>query len=503
MSYAALETHHRRLYHLSHADSMLGWDEATMMPPGGGEARAEALSTLRGVIHAAATEPGLGALFEAAEGELSRRALSPWQQANLREMKRSWVRQSAIPQDLVEAASLAESRSEQAWRRLRALNDWQAYRPMLEDVVGKKREIAGCLSERLGLDPYDALVDGFEPGRNSAEITTLFTELRAFLPGFIQAVQEKQAREPHRLPEGRFPIEAQKALGQLLMRCAGFDFRRGRLDVSHHPFCGGVPEDVRITTRYDEASFVQALMGVMHETGHAKYEQNLPSDWVSQPVGRARGMGMHESQSLLLEMQVCRGREFLKFAAPKIAEAFPASLEADPAAFSLENLYRLYTRVKPDFIRVDADEVTYPCHVILRFEIERPLMLGKLQVKEIPEIWNARMQELLGISTEGEYRNGCLQDVHWPAGLFGYFPSYTLGALVAAQLYQAANRDVPGLTQSISEGDFAPLDQWLKERVWSVASSLDTADIVLHATGAPLGTAALEQHLRRRYLEEE
>ncbi|HEY8945353.1 MAG TPA: carboxypeptidase M32, partial [Polyangiaceae bacterium] len=353
-----------------------------------------------------------------------------------------------------------------------------------------------------GLDPYDALLDGFEPGATSASVERLFAELGAFLPGFIPAVLEKQAAEPLRVPKGPFPIERQKWLGAALMQRSGFDFKRGRLDVTHHPFCGGVPEDVRVTTRYDETSFVSALMGVMHETGHAKYEQNLPRDWLSQPVGRARGMGMHESQSLLLEMQVCRGRHFLEFARPFIAEAFPQAFAVEPTAFTTDNLYRLYTRVKPDFIRVDADEVTYPCHVILRFEIERPLVLGQLRVSDIPELWNERMQKLLGISTAGEHRNGCMQDVHWPAGLFGYFPSYTLGALAAAQLFQAAVRDQPTLLDGIAAGEFTPLDTWLRERVWSVGSSLDTNALLIRATGAPLGTAPFITHLRRRYLEE-
>lgn len=500
MSYGALARHQQKLFNLSHAEAMLGWDEAAMMPVGSGEARASALSTLRGVIHAESTAPFLADLFAAAEEESKTGRLSEWESANLREMTRAFVRSRALPQDLVEASSLAESRSEQAWRRLRPLNDWASFRPFLEEVVNLKRKSAQALSEALQLDPYDSLLDGYEPGARSADIAQLFAELGRFLPGFIQAVLEKQRSEALVVSNGPFPIERQRWLGANLMQRAGFDFTRGRLDVSHHPFCGGVPEDVRITTRYDESSFVSALMGVMHETGHAKYEQNLPPEWLSQPVGHARGMAMHESQSLLLEMQVCRGREFLEFARPLIEEAFPDAFVANPEAFSCDNLYRLYTRVKPDFIRVDADEVTYPCHVILRFEIERPLILGQLEVKDIPDLWNARMQELLGISTAGEYRNGCMQDVHWPAGLLGYFPTYTLGALTAAQLFRAARRDVTGLGEAIAQGDFKPLDQWLREHVWSLGSRYTTGQIVERATGAPLGASAFVAHLNERYL---
>lgn len=501
MSYAALEKHHRRLSHLLHAEAILGWDEAAMMPEGGGEARAAALSTLRGLIHAESTSPRLGELFEAAEAEDRAGRLDTWQSANLREMRRSFERSKAVPQDLVEAASLAESRSEQAWRRLRPLNDWESFKPFLEEVVNLKRQTAQALAASLGREPYDCLLDGFEPGAQSGTITKLFEELGAFLPSFIQSVLDKQRREPVEVPEGPFPVDRQKWLGETLMRRAGFDFTHGRLDVSHHPFCGGVPEDVRITTRYDEASFVKALMGVMHETGHAKYEQHLPRAWLSQPVGHARGMALHESQSLLLEMQVCRGREFLEFAAPIIQQAFPEAFARSPAAFSTDNLYRLYTRVKPDFIRVDADEATYPCHIIVRFEIERPLITGALRVSDVPELWDARMRELLGISTAGDYTNGCMQDVHWPAGLFGYFPTYTLGALAAAQLFEAATRDVPGLGSALAQGDFSGLDGWLEANVWSLGSSLETNAIVERATGAPLGTSAFVAHLRRRYLD--
>lgn len=500
MSYAALEAHEKRLYQLLHAEAMLSWDEATMMPVEGGEARAQCLSTLRGVMHAAATAPGLAELFVRAEDELAENSLELWQAANLREMKRDWVRKSALPQDLVEASSLAKSRSEQAWRQLRLQNDWKTFRPLLEEVVSLERQVAQALSERLGLDPYDALVDGYEPGMKSAQIAPLFTELEAFLPGFTEQVLEKQAREEPTPLAGSFAVERQKWLARELMQRAGFDFKRGRLDASHHPFCGGVPEDVRITTRYDPASFLSALMGVMHETGHAKYEQNLPRRWVSQPVGRARGMAVHESQSLLLEMQVCRSRQFLQLATPLFREAFPDAMATNSAALELENLYRVQTRVHPGRIRVDADEVTYPCHVIFRFEIERGLILGKLSVSDIPEVWNLRMQELLGIRTEGDFANGCLQDVHWPAGLFGYFPSYTLGALIAAQLFQAAQRDVPLLLHGVAQGDFVPLDRWLNQKIWSLGSTLSTSQLVEQATGAPLGATAFTQHLRDRYL---
>jgi len=502
MHYDTLAARHRRLNHLGHVEAIVGWDEATMMPEGGGEARAEALATLRVLAHEMATESSIADLIDGAKNEARRGELDAWQTANVREIERLYIRETCLPAELVEASSRAESRSEQAWRRLRKENDWASYVPLLEDVIARKREIASALSSRLDLSPYDALLDGYEPGMRAATIDALFADLRGFLPGLIAAVVERQRAEPVIVPKGPFSVERQRALGVEVMKRVNFDFRHGRIDVSHHPFCGGVPRDVRITTRYDEGDFIKSFMGVLHETGHAKYEQNLPAPWLDQPVGRARSMGVHESQSLLQEMQVSRSPEFLRFVAPLVREAFSNSAEAQPEAFTADNLRRLYTRVRAGFIRVDADEATYPCHVILRYEIERKLVEGTLQVADIPEAWDASMRALLGLSTAGNFKDGCMQDVHWPAGLVGYFPTYTLGALTAAQLFAAARRALPDLSDQIAAGDFKPLDAWLRAHVWSQASLRTTPELITEATGEPLGTESFKRHLRARYLGE-
>lgn len=475
---------------------MLSWDEATMMPAGGGAARAESLATLRGIIHDRTAAPELGELLNSALTE----PLDPWQRANLTEMRRAWLRATAIPHDLVEASSRAENRSEQAWRSLRPKSNWTAFLPLLREVVRLKRVVAAALGSQLGLDPYDALLDGFEPGARATQIQPIFDRLRQILPDLIGQVVDRQRGEEMRIPRGPFPIEQQRALGLQLMQKLGFDFARGRLDTSHHPFCGGVPDDVRITTRYATDDFAQSLMGVLHETGHAQYEQNLPAEWLHQPVGAARGMSIHESQSLLVELQVCRSREFFEFAAPLIQAAFPEAAAADPATYSVDNLHRLATRVRPSFIRVDADEVTYPCHVLLRFDLEKRLIAGQLDVADLPEAWDASMRELLGISTGDNHRDGCMQDVHWPAGLFGYFPAYTLGALTAAQLFRAVRQAIPALPSQLATGDFASLRRWLRDHVWKLGSSLETTELVRGATGSALDTSAFEAHLRERYL---
>jgi carboxypeptidase Taq len=279
------------------------------------------------------------------------------------------------------------------------------------------------------------------------------------------------------------------------MGIIGFDFAHGRFDVSLHPFCGGVQDDVRITTRYREDDFVSALMGTLHETGHAMYERGRPAAWRYQPVGTARGMALHESQSLLVEMQVCRSPEFLGFLAPILREAFVTEGEA----FTAENLQGLYTRVEPGFIRVDADEVCYPSHVILRYRLERAMIAGDLDLAELPGAWNDGMRELLGI-TPPDDRRGCLQDIHWYGGAWGYFPTYTLGAMTAAQLYDAAKRAVPEIPAAITRGDFKPLMAWLAENIHGQGSRWSSVELVKRASGKPLDPAIFQAHLERRYL---
>jgi carboxypeptidase Taq len=501
MSYAALTEHHRRLSQLRHVEAIVAWDESTMMPTGGGPARGEALASLRGVIHQQATHPSFGDLFAAAATEAA--DLSPWQQANLREMEREWFRAAALSQALVEAMSRAESQSEQAWRQLRPNNDFTGFLPFFREVVRLRREISQVWADRLSLSPYDALLDGFEPGARTHRIAPLFARLRSYLPGFIAKALEGQAHESVVVCQGPYAPEQQRALGLELMRRIGFDFNHGRLDTSPHPFCGGVPTDVRITTRYHIGDYTHSMMSVLHESGHAKYEQNLPRTWLGQPVGAPRCMSIHESQSLFHEMQVCRSRVFLEFVAPLIAGAFPDGFARVPEAFTPDNLFRQLTRVRPGLIRTEADEATYPCHILLRFELERGLIDGSLRPEDVPEAWDAGMRELLGLSTRGNDRDGCMQDVHWPAGLIGYFPAYTLGALTAAQLFRAARRALPEVMDQIRGGEFGAIDAWLREKIWSQGSFLETSALVERATGSPLTTEAFEQHLERRYLQRE
>jgi carboxypeptidase Taq len=495
-AYRQLEARFRRVAMLEQAIAVLRWDAAAMMPPGGAPARAEQLAVLQGIVHEQLTAPALGEIAERAAAE--DHPLDPWQQANLREMRRRLAHAAALPADLVEAASRAASDCETVWRAARVQGEFAAVLPMLEVVLRLKREIAAAKAERLGTSPYEALFDQYEPGGSIAVIDSLFDEIAGFLPDLIEAALIRQAALPAApQPDGPFPIEAQRRAALRLMEQIGFDFVHGRLDVSAHPFCGGVPDDVRITTRYDERDFARALMAVLHETGHALYQRGLPTRWRCQPVGRACGMAMHESQSLLIEMQACRSRAFMRFAAPILSEAFGG----EGPAWEAEALYRRQVRVGRTLVRVDADEATYPAHVILRYRLERAMLAGDLVPAELPGAWAEGLLALLGVAPAND-REGCLQDIHWYDGIWGYFPTYTLGALIAAQLFEAVRRAVPGVMVAIAAGDFAPLLGWLRDRIHAKGSLLSTAELVESATGEPLGTASFERHLRRRYLDQ-
>ncbi|WP_431861181.1 carboxypeptidase M32 [Azospirillum sp.] len=493
-AYQDLERRFARVAAIGGALGILGWDTQTMMPDGAADGRAEQTATLSVLAHELMTAPDMADLLATAEAQ---GGLDAWQAANLREMRRLHVQATALPADLVEATSKAISACEMAWRTARAESDYAALLPSLREVLRLVREGARAKGEALGVSPYDALLDEHDPGSRAARIDALFDDLAGFLPDLLERVLEKQAAEPPVLRlEGPFPVDRQKELGERMMRAAGFDFTRGRLDVSLHPFCGGANDDVRITTRYDEADFAKALMGVLHETGHALYEQGRPRAWMLQPVGNARGMAAHESQSLIVEMQASRSAEFIGWLAGEARAAFGGG----GPAWEPDNLRRLTTRVERGFIRVDADEVTYPAHVILRYRLEKALIAGDLDLAELPGAWNEGMRTLLGVEPPND-RLGCLQDIHWPGGGWGYFPTYTLGAMTAAQLFEAACAAEPDVKPGLARGDFAPLVGWLRTNVHGRGSlPASTDELLTGATGRPLDAAVFKRHLERRYL---
>ena len=492
MSFAKLDELGRKLEALEHALAILGADEATHMAPGGGEKRAETLALLSGMYHRQATAPEIADWIAAAENE----ALNEDQEAALREFRRQYINMTCLPPEFVERQTAARIRCEQLWRSLRPKNDWASFQPALEGVVALVREEAAMRAEALKLDPYDALMEQYDPGNRAADITPVFARLKAFLKGFVPkalaAQEERLARQPLKSLSGNYPVEKQRELGLAMMAALGFDLNHGSLSVSHHPFCGGVPSDVRITTRYRTTEFLSALMGTLHETGHALYEQNLPKEWSHWPLGKARGMAMHESQSLFVEKQIGRNPAFWQWALTVVETHLGER-------WALAEILPHVHHVERGLILVDADEVTYPLHVILRYELELDLIAGRLKVADLPEAWDAGMREYLGLGTIDNPADGPMQDVHWPAGAFGYFPSYTLGAMMAAQQWAALTQEYPAAEEDLVRGDFSAINAWRRERIWSQGSRWSTPELMERATGEKLDAAHFIRHLEDRY----
>lgn len=497
MSYAVLEKTFHRLAQLEHAGAMLGWDQQVMMPSKGNAARGEAMAELDVLATEIIQQPEMADAFANAETE----TLESWQQANLREMREHWKKANAIPKDLVEAKALITNETEYAWRSLRGENDWKSFEPQLKKVFDLCREEAQALNDALKdekgyVNSYEALLDIFDPGTRLSRVDSVFTELKRELPALLPQIMEKQRADGLPVKQSNpVPKTKQIGLAREIMSVLGFDFEAGRLDEAVHPFSGGTSDDSRITTRYSDTDVVEGLMGIIHETGHSRYETGLNKAWRGQPIGQSMGMGVHESQSLFFEMQLGRSKPFIHAIAPLVQK----HLGNDPA-FDAENLHKLYTRVEPGLIRVNADEVTYPMHVILRYEIERDIILGDARVSDIPELWNEKMKAYLGLDTVGNFTDGPMQDVHWAAGAVGYFPSYTLGAMTAAQLHHALVQAIPDAADRVGRLDLEPLFSWLSENIWQKGCSLSYDQLMTDATGETLNPHFFLDHIRSRYL---
>jgi carboxypeptidase Taq len=487
-AYSRLKQNFSRIAVLDEAAAVLGWDAAAMMPAGGAEARGEQLATLAGLSHELLTAPQITEDLAQAEAPAD-----GWEAENLALMRDAHLRATAIPRDLVEASSRANSACETIWRVARPKADFSLVRAALAEVLNLTRQKAEILSERLGVSPNDVLLSQYQRGIGAADLAPVFADYEVFLGRILPEVEAEQRRSPKEaLPPGPYPAAVQEALCRRLSQDAGLDYSHARLDRSAHPFCGGTPTDIRITTRYDEQDFCSALLGVLHETGHGLYEQHLPHRFTRQPVGAAAGMATHESQSLIIEMQAVRSDAYLNYLAPVLTEGFGRVV-------SVAALKSRLRHVERSFVRVEADELTYPAHVILRFRLEQAMISGALHVADLPQAWNEGLQALLGV-TPPDDRLGCLQDIHWYDGGFGYFPSYTLGAMAAAQLMAAARRALPGLDAALEKGDLAPLNGWLAENVHRQGSRLGFNALLEAATGEKLNPAAFQAHLIRRYL---
>ena len=492
--YEQLEQEFRRLHAFRGALSLLRWDAAVMMPRGSADVRGEQLAAPETEHHALLTTPKVARLLERAEAGASQ--LEDWPLANLHEMRRQRDHAIATPPSLIARLAKATARAEVFWVEAKKANDFKLLAPHLDEVVHLVRDKAALLGQARGLAPYDALVDGFTPGISTADIDTIFKALSRKLPGLINEAIEVQAAHAPTPLAGKFTVARQRALAVDVLKALGFPFDRGRLDESEHPFTEGVPGDIRVTTRFDLNDPFSGLLGAVHETGHAMYDLGLPLEWRDQPVGRDRGLALEESQSLLFEMNLCRSRAFVKYLRP-LMEKY---LQVNGPEWEEANLYRHLIRVRRSTIRMDADELTYPVHIMLRYELEKKILEGSLPVADLPEAWNANLEQRLNIRPTNDV-DGCLQDIHWAVGHFGYFPSYVLGAVIAGQLNEAMRAALPKLDEEIAAGQFGGVMDWLRDNVHGVGARLPVQELIKQATGKPLTAAAYLRYLESKYLE--
>jgi len=491
-AYETIENRFREISLMGEIIEALSWDQEVYMAEGSVESRAAQLAWLSGRAHELLTRPDWEDLL--GEADTHSDSLTPWQQANLREARREWIHAATLPGKLVEALTLATSRGEVAWRNAREEDDFSIFVTHLKKILELTRETAFLKADALDTTPYNALVDQFQPGLTTHTIDLVFDSLKDFLPGFLVEVQYAQNIPKDDIPfKKRYSEKKQEELSLRIMDIMGFDFNRGRLDISAHPFTTGHPLDTRITTTYREHDPLFALTATIHETGHALYELNRPLEWRLQPVGYARGMVVHEAMSLFMEKMVALTPEFIQFITPVMQKVF-----GDFTELSFEHLYQFTRQVQPGYIRIEADEVTYPLHVILRYELEQLLLEDRLKVEDVPEAWDDRMNDYLGIRPPGNAK-GCLQDIHWSHGAFGYFPCYTLGAVLASQLFVDLNQEYSTTSIDIQQGRFAGIVDWLKERIYEKASLLPFEDLVHTVSGQSISAEPFIKYLRERY----
>ncbi|MFM1768922.1 MAG: hypothetical protein RJA22_1451 [Verrucomicrobiota bacterium] len=490
-AYQSLRQRARELSYVDGAAALLQWDEETYMPKAALEFRAGQVAFLSGWSHRQFTAPEVGAWLQACEDA----GLAPGsdEEVNVRNWRWAYDRATRLPAELVEEFNRASTLAREAWADARKHSEFPRFLPHLETLL----ELSRRMADRWGWRDcaYDALLEGHERGARAADLASLFAELRPAIVALLGPAAEHSRSVPPELLLGDYPVEAQQAFNREVAEAVGFDFAAGRIDTTTHPFCTGLgPGDCRLTTRYDVRDFTQSLYGVLHEAGHGLYDQGLPREHHGTPLGRDISMGIHESQSRLWENHVGRAPEFWLHWHERACAHFPSLRGISPAL-----LGRAVNRVAPSFIRVEADQVTYDLHIILRFEMELRLVRGDLAPRDVPACWNEEFHRMFGLRVPDD-RRGCLQDIHWSLGAFGYFPTYTLGNLCAAQLMQAAERELPRLREALGRGDYSGLLAWLRERVHHQGQRHLPPALMKRATGEEPAARHHLAHLQARFL---
>jgi carboxypeptidase Taq len=475
--------------------AVLNWDQQTHLPDKGTEFRSNQISFLAGMVHRRSTAPKIGEWLSAVES--SDQVSDPDSDAavNVRESRRNYELSRKLPEELVRERAKLSVMAHQAWVEARKKSDFAQFAPWLDKTIAMSRRIADCIGYKK--HPYDALLDDYEPAQTTADVQAVFDELRGPLTQLVGKIVDCGRKAPIEILSRKFPIDVQEKFAREAAAAIGFDFQSGRLDVSVHPFCADLgPRDVRITTRYDEHHFNDSFFGVLHETGHALYQQGLRADQYGLPTGNPVSLGIHESQSRFWENLVGRGRPFWRFFWTKLTAAFPAALDG----VTPDQWYAAINAIRPSFIRVESDEATYNLHILLRFELEQAMVTGDLTAKDVPAEWNQRMKKYLGLTPANDAM-GALQDVHWAHGAIGYFPTYTLGNLYGAQFEEAAARDLGDLDSMLERGDFAPLLQWLRKNIHGIGQRYRSVELVRHVTGKAPSARPLLDHLKRKAAE--
>ncbi len=478
MSYDELIKKVKRISTLGNIGGLLGWDQETMMPPNGLKVRSEEMALISELSHEWFTDDKIGELIEAAKEE----QLDEDQQANVREIEWEYRRSKALPTEFVVEYSKVTTEAMEVWRKAREDNDYASFAPFLQKIVDLNKKYAAYIDDSK--DAYEVLLESYDNGLTLQQISTFFDELKTAI---VPLIEQTNDQTDISLKEKKVPVEKQRNAARALAEYVGYNFKKGRIDESTHPFTG---YESRITTRYED-DWVMTLMSTIHELGHGMYEQGLSEEARGTPLGEAASLSVHEGMSRFWENNIGRSKAFWTGYFPKVNEAF--ELNSD-----LDTFYGVLNKVEPGFIRVDADELTYTMHIILRFEIEKELLDGSLSIEDLPRVWNERMQKYLGITPENDTK-GCLQDTHWAMGSFGYFPSYALGNIVAAQLLEGAKKDIPGLMEQVAKGNFDKLHDWLQKNVYDYGQKYHTGELVERATGKKLSTEDYIAYMREKF----
>lgn len=500
-AYAELCELLRQAATLSAVDQLLNWDQETYMPHAAAANRAEQQSLLAAIVHQRKTDPKIGDLISRCESDATLNKPGTDTAANLREMRRDYDLATKLPNELVAELAKVGSQAQEVWKEARQKSDFKMFAPWLEKMYTLIRRKAECYGVPAGGELYDALLNEYEQGMTARQVDEIFTPLRGRLSALIAKVQDSKTKVSTKCLEVKVDPKDQHKFGQLVIETMGFDLSAGRLDVTTHPFCSGfAPGDTRLTTRYRDEKFTDALYGTMHEAGHGLYEQGLPKSpqgrrpgLFGQPLGESISLGIHESQSRMWENFVGRSKPFWKWAHPLITRHLSKKFDK----WSPKDLHAATNTTKPSFIRVEADEGTYNMHIMIRFELERALVSGQMSVKDVPREWNKRYKDYLGIEVPDD-RRGCLQDVHWSFGLIGYFPTYTLGNLYAAQFWETINEQIVDLPKQISKGKFLELKNWLNENIHRHGRRYLAADLCKKVTGKELSADPLLRHLTEK-----